>query len=231
MVNVTYRDEKFLIKGSIFIGMAGTFENKDYGVGNIFVESGLEDIIMDLEKDYYWMKPLKALLKNLPQDGQSIAKMYEDYLNGMEEKIKKNVKQLNNYFLYQLISNLYNCEYPFWEVEEAIRPQYRGVCTTEECLKTYSNEALTNALPTLYEEYDNVPLEGGTEKTDVEALIKQALPMFDLDALTASIKPDCLCVEGGILHVQFSDCWNSSFFCSAYVELDDTLTASGWDNF
>ncbi len=231
MVNVIYKDDRFLVKGSIFMGNAGTFENKEYGDEIISIESDLEDITADLEKDYYWMKPLKPLLENIPKDGPSIAKMYENYLNGMEEKIKQNIKQLNNYFWYQLISHLYDCEYPFWEVKEAIRPQYRENYTEQDFQDAYGDETLDHALSTLYKEYEDVPLEGSVEKTDVEALIRQTLPMFDLDALTAAIEPDCLCVEGGMLHVQFSDRWNCSFFCSAYVVLDDHLTPSEWDNF
>lgn len=233
MVSVICRDGKFLVKGSFFMGNAGTFENKEYGEGSISIETEFEDISTNLEKDYFWMKPLKILLENPPENEDAMAKIYEDYLNGMEKKIKKNVKNINNYFWYQLISHLYDCEYPFWEVEEAILPQYRGKCSDAEdkFQDVYGSDSLYKDITALCKEYNDVSLETNVDKSDVETLIKRELPMFDLDALAAAIKPDCLCIDGGMLHVQFSDQWNCSFFCSAYVEFDDTLTPSGWDNF
>ena len=37
---------------------------------------------------------LKTLLENPPENEDAMAKIYEDYLNGMEKKIKKNVKNI-----------------------------------------------------------------------------------------------------------------------------------------
>ncbi len=231
MVSVICRDGKFLVKGSFFMGNVGTFENSEYGEGNIAIGKGPKELMNDLEKAYIWMKPIRQLLESGPKDEESVAKMYEDYINGLEQTVRKNVKQVNDYFWYQLVNDLVDREIYFWEIEEAILPGFRGKCTEEECLDAYGNEELQDVRSKLYEEFEGTPNDGSLEKTDVEALIKKVFPMFNLDGLAAAIEPEYLCIEGGMLQLQFSDGWDNSFFCAAAVEFDDHLTPMDWNNF
>lgn len=240
MVSVIYKDNQFLVKGTFDMGIAGVFENKEYMGYNeddiplISIEDSLEDLREDLEGDYYWIEPLKPYLEDMPGDGASVAKILETYINDMEETARKNIKQINNYFWYQLLSNWMDCEMPFWEYKDLVLQEYRDKYTEEDYgmiyENIYNNEELISKYRALYEEFDEQPNDGSMEKTDVEALLRKMFPVFNFDKFIQTIKPDCMVFNGGCMHIQFSDETNG-FFCGAYEEFDEKFTPSDWHNF
>lgn len=231
MISVICRDGKFLAKGTFSIGIAGTFENMDYGEGNIEIEYDLDTTFRHMDSGYSWMEPLKSVLENVPKDGDSVAKALEDYYNNKELMIKNNVKQINDYFLYRLIRNFADCEYPFWETYEAVLPEFRDKYSDKDFEAIYDNDELNNAIYALCDDFNESPNDGSVEKTDVEGLARNLFPMFNFDGLIQSINPDDLNFSGGMLQVQFSDSWGYNFFCSAYEEFDENLAPHDWHNF
>ena len=230
MVQVICRDGKFLAKGTFDMGLAGFYENKDFEDRAIQIENSLEDMIQGLEKDYKWMNPLKPIFEKVPRDGDSLAKALENYINGKEALVQKNRKQLNDYFLYQLISNFVACAFPFWENENAILPEYKHY-REEDFEKIYEDERL-DVIDDLWEEFDDAPNNGSVQKTDVEALAKKLFPMFDFDGLIKSIEPGVIAFDGSWMVVEFSDGWGGlDFYCSAYEKFDENLAPRDWHNF
>lgn len=230
MIEVIYKDGEFLAKGTFSMGIAGTYENKEYGQGNIHIDLELEELLENWDKEYSWREPLKPVLADVPKDGNSIAKALEDYYNNKEKMVLENEKQINDYFLYQLVTNFVDCGTPFWETEQAILEEYRGKYSEEEYDEMYSDECY-DAVDALRDEYEGTPNDGSLKKTDVEQVIRKYFPMFDLNGLLASIKSEYLHFNGAYLIVQFSDGWGREFYCGAYEEFDENLSPTDWHNF
>lgn len=73
MVDIICRDESFLVKGSFFMGMAGTYINESFEDENITVSSTLDEILEELEDgDSFWFKPLFPYLKGKTADGAGL---------------------------------------------------------------------------------------------------------------------------------------------------------------
>lgn len=117
MVSIICKDGAFLAKGTFDFGIVGTYENKEYGEGNIEIRYDLENLLGDLDADYQWMKPLREALCDIPKDADSVAKALENYYNAKEVKVQKNIKQLKDYFLYRLVEDLFECGFPYWEIK------------------------------------------------------------------------------------------------------------------
>lgn len=239
MVSVICEDGQFLVKGTFDMGIAGVFENKEYKKYEddgalIIIENSLEDLKEELEENCYWTEPLKPYFKSMPEDGNKVAKILETYINDMEEKARKNIKQINNYFWYRLADNWIACHVPFWYNRDMVLQEYRDKYTEEDYnmiyKKLYENKELISRYKTLYKEFEKVPNDGSIEKTDVEALIREMFKEFDFDKLINITRPDYLGFDGGYMHIQFTD-ETSEFFCSAYEEFDGTFTPHDWHNF
>lgn len=228
MIQVKIEDGKFLAKGTFDMGIAGVFENKEFGQGNIEIEYEVEEFIEDLDSDYCWMNQIKDVFKDVPRDDESMAKAMEDYINGKEALVQKNKKHFNGYFLHQLIMNFVDCGYPVWETEGAILPEY---AEEEDFEYVYEDEEVSSAIYTLDNEFFEKPIDGVAQKTDVEALAKKLFPMFDFDGLIQSITPDIINFKGSWMQVQFSDGWDNEFYCSAYEEFDENMVPRDWHNF
>lgn len=236
MVSVKCENGEFLVKGTFDIGIAGVFENNEYGEDKIGFSSFMGDIdkfvkyILDGSEQRY-RRDIKQAFANVKRDADSLAKAMEEYLNKKEEKVQKNIKQVNDYFLYRVIEDWVDCETPFWECKEAILPEYADKYEEADYKQLYQNEELSAAVDALYNEYNEAPNDGSMVKTDVEALAKKLFPMFDFDGLMKSIHPDCLvfCEDG--MSVQFSDGWGDYFYCSACEKFDENLAPGAWANF
>ena len=92
MVHVKIENGQFLVKGTFDMGIAGVFENKDFGQGNIEIEYKVEDFIKDLDSDYCWMNEIKDIFKAVAKEDDALAKAMEDYLNKKEAFVQKNSK-------------------------------------------------------------------------------------------------------------------------------------------
>lgn len=226
MLSFIFRDGQLMAKGTLNVGLAGNFECKEYGDEDVFFESQYEEFIETLDGDYPWITPLLPMFEDKNPDGETVARVLEEYYKQVEEKVQKNIKQINDYFLYQLISNMINCGYPFWEVEEAVLPEYRD--WTEEEFEAVYDDLWDDRLD---EDFDGTSNDGSMEKMDVEAFIREKLPMFNLDGLLASIEPEGISIDGAWWSLQFSDGWGCNFFCSAYEKFDENLIPQDWHNF
>lgn len=229
MVSVKCENDKFLIKGTFDMGIAGVFENKEYGEGNIEFCYSVRDLERAIDRDMELWDGMKATFANVPHDSVSWAKVLEKEFNETEAKVQKNIKQINDYILYRLITQFLDVEQPFWEVEEAVLPEFADMDTKGIYKNLYDNK-IWDTMDELYREYEEAPNDGSLHKTDVEALARRLFPMFHLDGLIATIVPDRLSL-GGSIGVQFYDGWEQEFFCHAMAEFDEKLALIAWDNF
>lgn len=233
MVSVICKDGKFLAKGTFKVGIVGTFENKEYGEGNIEISYNLEEFIDELNSDYKWMEQMKVAFADIPKDGDSIAKGLEDYINAKEVEIQKNIKQINDYFLYRLIQTFVDLAYPFWEVKEAILTEFLASYSDEDFEKIYDNVELDNAIAALCGEFENKPNDGSLKKTDVEKLARSLFPMFDFDKLIQSLVPKVVVFFGSWIDIEFNDTLGrgSEFYCAAAETFEEDFTPREWHNF
>ena len=51
MIEIIYRDKRFLVKGSFSIGIAGNYVNEDFGDENIMINDTLEEIMKELQDE------------------------------------------------------------------------------------------------------------------------------------------------------------------------------------
>ncbi len=73
MIEIKYEDGMFLAKGTFSIGIAGVYENKDFGDGNITIDIELEDLLEDLqEEDSYFYEPLRPYLEDKGEEGAAM---------------------------------------------------------------------------------------------------------------------------------------------------------------
>lgn len=49
MIEIIFKEDRFLAKGTFSMGIAGVFENKDFGDGNIEIDAGLQEILKELQ--------------------------------------------------------------------------------------------------------------------------------------------------------------------------------------
>ncbi len=239
MINVICQDGEFLVKGTYYFGMIGTFEKKDYHYeGNdneeieMYIDMDLEDILEDLkEGDSSRLGALMPLLQSAPKDKDSIAKVLEEYYNKQEERIRANIKLINNYFWSCLFLDFVDATPLVWERKGAILPEMQNQYTEEEWQEIFFNDEVVNKIYQMSKEYDETPNDGSIEKTDVEAEVRKLFPMFNFEGLLDTIEPRCLVFEGSDITVEFSDGLGYDMFCSAVTTFDETLTPRFWDNF
>lgn len=222
MIEVICVDGVFKAKGSFSLGIAGTFVNEDFdGEAITFDEDMLDEI---LEGD---VEPLMPFIKS--DDPDEIAKGLAEYYNQKEHEAAENIKQINGCILYYIFENLEMCAYPFWEIEEAVLPEYLEKYGKDEYGSVVYCHTDGN-ISGLYEYFDRKPNNGTVEKPDVEALVRKLYPMFNLDGFIKSIKPEHLYFNGQFISFQFSDGWGARIACAAYDELDENFTSTDWHN-
>lgn len=225
MIDVICANEKFLVKGTLSLGIAGVFENKDFTEdGAIEIEDTLPDILEELADDEsFFYQPLIPYLHG-KEDGAAIAQGLADYYNQKEKEAQEHIKQINDCILYQLFENLENCAYPFWEIEEAILP---GSLEGVDPDTIYDTEEYVSDW---WEDFYEKPNNGTIPKVDVEGKLRSMFPMFNFDGLYQSIIPEGIALDGRFIEVQFSDNWGSDLFCGAYGRYDENFTLCEWDN-
>lgn len=221
MVKVIFKDDEFLIEGTFSMGISGIHED-------IGFEYGFKELAQELEiNNYEWIQPLKPYFEGVEKNGDAYAKALEKFINEKEEFVQKNIKQINDYFLYRLVDNFYACGYPFWEVKEAILPEFSDYDFED----IYDDDGLNETISNLDKEYYNTPNDNSMEKTDVEAFVRKQFPMFNWDKLIETIIPEGIYFDGAWMSVQFSDNWGYNLYCSAYEKFDENLKPTDWHNF
>lgn len=233
MIEVRYRGGRFEAKGTFDWGVIGVYENKEFGVGAIEINLELEDLQGEKAFDYHWLQPLRSLFAGKEFDGDAAAAILTDYYNGLEQTVIAHHEQLKNYFLYMLMENLVDTEYPFWERGNVLTEGY-----DEADASVYDGEwtdAFYHEISDLvYAIHDKNKSQSMADlNVDMTAFFKAHLPMFDLEKLFAAIRREGLCFEGACMEVQFSDDWDGDyeFFCCAYENFTPDLRPMEWHNF
>lgn len=225
MIEIICKDGEFLAKGTVTLGLAGTYENKDFGEEHIEIRFDLAETLKELNKeDSYFFKPLMPYLKDIPRDGDSIAKGLSEYYNQKENEAEKHVKEINDCLLYHLFENLEACEYPFWEIEDTVIPGSLDGIDPEETV--YTKMCVYDYKKFFYE----TPNNGTIEKIDLEAKLREGFPMFNFDALYENIEPEGISLSGRFLEFQFSDKWGATLYECAYDRFDENFTSCDWHN-
>ncbi|MDE7229060.1 MAG: hypothetical protein K2N56_01140 [Oscillospiraceae bacterium] len=224
MVEIIYRDGRFLAKGSFTLGLAGTYVNESFDDEDIEIESTLEDILDELDgKKPFFFISLLPYLKDKPRDGDSIAKGLEEYYNQKEKEAAEHVKEINDNLLFNLFWDLYGSGYPFWEIEEAVADGY----DPEELDDSVYNGGNVDEFS---DYFDQRPNNGTREYIDFEAKLREWFPMFNFDGLYKNIEPEGIVFDGRFLKFQFSDKWGAQLLECAYDEFDENFTSCDWHN-
>lgn len=227
MVSIIFQDGAFKVKGTWNFGIAGVFENKEYGDGNIEVGYSFDELCECLDKHYTY-RELSALMEGVARNGEEYAKVLTDFYNRVEQKMIANQKLINNHILINVFMNMNICGNPFWENKDTLTEEYKNKELTEaEVYTAEANEAI-NRLDDAY--YDN-PNDGSVEKPDAEKILRKKLPMFNFDGLYATIKPEYCVLNVSGVSFQSSDGWDQSIMCAAYDEFDESLVGTDWHNF
>ena len=129
-----------------------------------------------------------------------------------------------------VFEQLYGCEYPFWEIEEAIAPQCRGRDWEAELQTIYTDNAET--LNRLQEAFLNESPNNGTiQKPDAEKELRRIFYMFNFDGLIKEMKRDYIILQGPTISTQVTDSWGGDILMAALLRYDMDLALKEWDNF
>lgn len=226
MVEIICKEGQFLAKGSFFLGMAGTYVNKEFEEENILIEGTIEEIIEDVESEepYCW-SILLPYLEQAERNEKTIAQAITAYYNQKEE-VKKNSKQINDCLLIHLFYEMCNCCYPFWEIKEAILPEKMTGFEQKQLETMYDNTR--QEVTKIYKEFCDTPNNGSLSKTDAQKKLQELFPMFHFDGLIQSIIAESVVFEGRFINFQCSDGWNGQFLEGAYDSLDENFTSCDW---
>ncbi len=229
MIEIQYKNGTFLARGTFSMGIAGVYENKEFGQGNITIGDTLEGILRELRREQSsFYEPLRPFLKDRT-DGAAVAGGLEAYYNQKETEIRKNIKQINDCILCHFFDDLEACEYPFWEIEEAVVPG---------SLDGYDMDNLDREIYQMqesigrwgYEAYDRKPNNGTMEKPDIEGRLRRQYPMFNFDGLYQSMIPEGIHFHGRFMEFQFSDGWGGELICAGYDSFDENFASCDWHN-
>lgn len=213
MVKVTVQNGVFQINGTFNFGYMGLY--KDEAI----------QILDSVEEVKDWEIISEALdTDNCSND--DIAEFLTNYMNTLEDKIQKNIKQLNNNFLMRVFADMESCGSQFWKHDELTVREHMPD-NPDDDIYPPNYEAMTE----LENEYEDSPNDGSVDKTDVEFVLRKLFPMFDLDNFINGIEPEAVCLSDEYISFQCSDKFNHAVLCSAYDELDSELRFTDWHNF
>ncbi len=227
MIEIKFQDGKFLVKGTFHLGLAGIYENKEYGIGNIQILLEQKDVLEEMDGDhsYSWGTAFEVL-KNVPRNGEAIAAFMTAYYNKREQEI--NIKQFNDNLWFKIFDGITSTGCPLCDIDGAILPAYQEKIDNDKLQDIYKGTWDTMSK---LEAYDGLPNDGSVEKPDIEGELREMLPFFNFDGLEKTITPEYLTLSGGFISFQCSDQWKHQLLCSAYDELDEKNAFTDWHNF
>lgn len=230
MLNIICKDGEFFAKGSIDLGITGIHTNDTFDDDMISIMyCSYDELCTALETgDDFFFEPILPYLQKAEKSEEGFAKALESYYNNKLEELQKNIKEINDCIWIHLFEDLVGCEYPFWEIEEAICPEY-----VDKYDEAYYSELYGKHSQRIYEMYDafyDLPNNGTMAKPDVEAELREMFPMFNFDGLIETIIPEGISLNGKYMSFQCSDNWGAELLCSAYDELDEDFKFTDWHN-
>lgn len=229
MLEIKYDNGKFLAKGTFSVGIAGVYENKTFDDDTITIDIDPDELLEDLQrKSPYKFEALYPYLADKDTDGASLAKGLEKYFNHKEDEIRKNIKQINDCILYYIFDDLEGCGFPFWEIEEAVVPEWfeDNEEDDEEIYPATFEEGIDYWGKSFYE----LPSNSTIEKPDVEGRLRKQYPMFNFDGLYQTMIPDSVFLSDSNISIQFSDGWDACMLECAYLSFDENFAPLDWHN-
>ncbi len=112
MVKVYVEDGKFKVKGTFDLGYIGLYKDD-----MISVDSDCANIRDEWDSIY-------EMSQNGELTDEDIAAELTKRFNEAEEKIQKNIRMINNEFLYRIYDDMDGCGREFWEREELRVPGF-----------------------------------------------------------------------------------------------------------
>lgn len=215
-LKVSLKDGKFEISGKFDLGYMG-----------IYKDSQIE-ILSEIDDVRDWDSVKKSFGEKEPTD-EELTGFLTDYLKMFQKKISENKKMVNDNFLANIFYDMSQCGYPFWENEKLVT----STDFDEDELWESGYDDLNEVIDDLMSEYSgkaNDGSGGSVKKRDVEAAVRKALPLFNLDAVLKSVKSEYLCLSDGYLAFQCSDTLGAEILCGAYDQLSENLEFTEWHN-
>lgn len=229
MIEVFCEDGVFEAIGSFSLGIAGTFVNEDFEFGNPDMITIKNFIPCDADLDPIFNNRLSDLddivdeeiLPFIKSDKlDDIADGLTEYINQKQDKIAENVKQINDSILYDIFCGMYGGGDKFWDLGEPWLPKYLDNFDEDEFRYVYFQNI--GRVRERYECFKGTPNDGTIEKPDVEAVILDCFPMFNLDSFIFSFKPKQVCFDGRFTVFEF--CYGDEPFLGRRGRLDGNLT-------
>ena len=214
MVTVYVENGEFKVKGTFDFGYMGLYKDDQIGVN-----CDCSDIRDEWDSVY-------DMSENGDCTDDDIAEFITQRFNEAEEKIQKNIRMINNDFLYHVYDDMEGCGRKFWEREELRVPGF-----------DYDNPEFDfYRLPLKshgYKPYGvGEPNDGSVEKDDFEASLREVAPMFNLDGFIKGIKPEYVVMGNSYISFQCTDIYNHALICGAYDRIDlNDLRFNDWHNY
>ena len=213
MIKVFADNGLFRIEGEFDFGYIGTYKNEQI------------EIQEDSDEIRSWEFVSEALNTETCTDDE-LADFLTEYINGVEKKIQKNIKQVNDNFLLKVFEDMEACGSEFWDTEELTIPDAMTENPEDTVYQPNHDTLLKLSL-----EYRDSANDGSLVKTDVESKLRKLYPMFNFDAFIKSIVPENICFFDTDISKQCSDGFDNAILCGAYDNLDAELRFTDWHNF
>ncbi|MBQ2802814.1 MAG: hypothetical protein IJF07_02830 [Lachnospiraceae bacterium] len=230
MIQVICEDGEFKVKGSIALGITGVHKNDTFEDDMLSIDDcSYEDICNALEAgEDFFLNPLLPYFEKVEKSEEGFASALESYYNEHLTEMQKYIKEINDCIWIHLFENLVGCAYPFWEIEQAILPEYAENYEEDDYMELYDKhgERIYEMFDAFYEQPNN----GTVDKPDVLTELRRMFPMFNFDGLIKTIEPEGIVLKGRYMAFQFSDAWGCDLFCSAYDDMDENFTFTDWHN-
>ena len=216
MVKVYVEDGVFKVKGTFDLGYIGLYKDD-----MISVDSDCENIRDEWDSIY-------EMSQNGECTDEDIAAELTKRFNEAEAKIQKNIRMINNEFLYRIYDDMDGCGREFWEREELTVP---GFDYEDPDFDFY--ETPQQAVDDDFVHFGRGKPNNGTVKKDsFEQYLRKYKTMFNLDNFINGIIPEHVCLHQNYITFQCSDKFNFALICGAYDEIDlNDLSFTDWHNY
>ena len=211
MIDIYVDDGILKVVGEIDMGYIGKYRDSQI------------EFIETLEEVREW----DVITDNLSEDcsDEKVLECLKKICNEYIEKIGKNIKKINDIFLLKAFLDMEGCGNAFWEVSELVNPDKMPE-DTDNIYKPY-----WDVMTELSDKYSEAPNDGSVEKEDIEKILRNNYPMFNMDAFINGIVPEIVCLHEDGISFQCSDNFGEVILCSAYDRLDENLCFTDWHNF